>query len=136
MGTGKPGVAIVGLGLIARTHATAYRQLANLVDLVAVCDIDREQALSFGAEFDARAVFDLADVIADPAVDIVDLILPHHVHEQASIAVLDAGKHLLMEKPVAGTFAESERILERAEASGVHFMVAENSRYAAAYLAL
>ncbi len=136
MGTGKPGVAIVGLGLIARTHATAYRQLADLVDLVAVCDIDRARATSFGAEFGARPVFDLADVIADPAVDIVDLILPHHVHEQASVAVLDAGKHLLMEKPVAGSYAESVRILRRAEASGVHFMVAENTRYAPAYLAV
>ena len=136
MGTGKPGVAIVGLGLIARTHATAYRQLADLVDLVAVCDIDRDRAPAFGAEFGARPVFDLADVISDPAVDVVDLILPHHVHRQASIAVLDAGKHLLLEKPVAGSYAESEAILRRAEASGVHFMVAENTRYARAYLAV
>ncbi|MHB8892008.1 MAG: Gfo/Idh/MocA family protein [Candidatus Limnocylindrales bacterium] len=136
MGTGKPGVAIVGLGLIARTHATAYRQLADLVDLVAVCDIDRDRATAFGAEFGARPVFDLADVISDPAVDVVDLILPHHVHRQASIAVLDAGKHLLLEKPVAGSYTESEAILRRAEASGVHFMVAENTRYARAYIAV
>jgi predicted dehydrogenase len=136
MGTGKPGVAIVGLGLIARTHATAYQQLADLADLVVVCDIDRDRATAFGAEFGARPVFDLADVIADPAVDVVDLILPHHLHTQASFAVLDAGKHLLMEKPVAGSYPESVAILRRAEASGVHFMVAENTRYAPAYLAV
>ena len=136
MGTGKPGVAIVGLGLIARTHASAYRQLSDLVDLVAVCDTDHARARSFGIEFGARPIFDLAEVVADPSIDVVDLILPHKIHEQAALAVLDAGKHLLMEKPVAGSYAESARILGRAEELGVHFMVAENTRYAPAYLAV
>jgi UDP-N-acetyl-2-amino-2-deoxyglucuronate dehydrogenase len=136
MGTGKPGVAIVGLGLIARTHATAYRELADLVDLVVVCDIDQARATAFAAEFGGRPAVDLAEVIADPAVDVVDLILPHHLHPEAAFAVLDAGKHLLLEKPVASSYAESEAILRQAEASGVHFMVAENTRYAPAYQAV
>ncbi len=44
MNGSKPGVAIVGLGLIARTHAAAYKQLDDLVDLVNVCDVDRAAA--------------------------------------------------------------------------------------------
>ena len=136
MDSHKPGVAIVGLGLIARTHAAAYQGLADRVDLRVVCDRDRERAASFGAEFGARPVFDLADVLADPDIDIVDLILPHHVHVSASIATLDAGKHLLLEKPVAGTYPESATILRRAASTGLHFMVAENTRYAPAYLAV
>ncbi len=134
MGGTRPGVAIVGLGLIARTHATAYRQLAGVVDLVRVCDVDRARAIEFAAEFGGIATFDLAEVIADPDVTVIDLILPHHLHLEASMAVLDAGKHLILEKPVAGTYAESEAICRRAEEAGVHFMVAENTRYAAAYV--
>ena len=132
----KPGVAIVGLGLIARTHATAYRQLADLVDLALVCDIDRAKAVAFAAEFGARPAFSLDEVLADPGIAIVDLILPHHLHVEAAQAVLDAGRHLLLEKPVAGSYAESATIVRRAEGSGVQFMVAENTRYAAAYAAV
>lgn len=136
MGGSKPGVAIVGLGLIARTHATAYRQLANVVDLVSVCDIDRDKATQFAHEFGGKPEFELDHVIADPNVDVVDLILPHHVHLEAAMAVLDAGKHLIIEKPVAGTYEQSTSICRRAEQTGVHFMVAENTRYAAAYVAV
>jgi predicted dehydrogenase len=130
------GVGIVGLGLIARTHATAYRRLADVVDLVAVCDIDRPVANQFAREFGGEARFDLQELIDDPRVDVVDLILPHHAHVPAAMAVLAAGKHLIIEKPVAGTFEESLAICRRAEAAGVHFMVAENTRYVAAYAAV
>jgi UDP-N-acetyl-2-amino-2-deoxyglucuronate dehydrogenase len=131
----KPGVAIVGLGLIARTHAVAYQRLAALVDLVSVCDIDRARAEQFASEFGARACFELQEVIDDPAVDVIDLILPHHLHHQAAMAVLEAGKHLIIEKPVASTYREAMDICLKAGASGVHFMIAENTRYVAAYMA-
>jgi UDP-N-acetyl-2-amino-2-deoxyglucuronate dehydrogenase len=134
MGTAKLGVGIVGLGLISRTHAMAYKQLADVVDLVAVCDIDRPVATKFAGEFGAKACFDLQDVINDPDVDVVDLILPHTLHHDAAMAVLNAGKHLILEKPIAGTYAESLAICKRADEAGVHFMVAENTRYAPAYV--
>lgn len=136
MSPSRPGVAIVGLGAIARTHAAAYRRLADVVDLVAVCDIDRDLATRFAAEFGGTATFDLREVIDDPRVDVVDLILPHHVHVAAAMSVLEAGKHLIIEKPVAGTYAEALAICRRAEEAGVHFMVAENTRYVAAYMAV
>ena len=135
MPAGKPGVAIVGLGLIAQTHAEAYRRLGDSVDLVAVCDIDRTRAEAFAAEHGTRARFELQEVLADPAVDVVDLILPHHLHHQAALAVIDSGRHLIIEKPVAGTHAEAVDICGRAAAAGIHFMIAENTRYAAAYMA-
>lgn len=135
MSNSRPGVAIVGLGLIARTHATAYRMLSDRIDLVSVCDSDHAHAQRFAAEYETKPRYDLAEVISDPAVDVVDLILPHHIHLDAAMAVLDAGKHLILEKPVAPTYRESVAIARRAKASGVHFMVAENTRYAAAYLA-
>ena len=136
MRASKPGVAIVGLGLIAHTHAAAYQRLDAMVDLVSVCDIDHEKAEGFARELGARACFELREVIADPAVDVIDLILPHHLHHQAAVSVLKAGKHLIIEKPVAGTVREAMDICRQAEASGVHFMIAENTRYVAAYVAV
>lgn len=135
MGSSKLGVGIVGLGLIARSHATGYLQHADVAEIVRVCDINRETATGFAAEFGGTPSFDLREVVNDPDVDVVDLILPHSLHVEAAMAVLDAGKHLVIEKPVAGTYLESRAICRRAEESGVHFMVAENTRYVAAYMA-
>jgi UDP-N-acetyl-2-amino-2-deoxyglucuronate dehydrogenase len=136
VGASKLGVGIVGLGLIARTHGTAYKQMSDVVEIVGGCDIDRSAAARFAAEFGGKTYTELQAVIDDPAVDIVDLILPHHLHHAAAMAVLNAGKHLILEKPVAATYAESLAICQRAKESGVHFMVAENTRYAAAYMAV
>jgi len=134
----RPGVAIVGLGLIARTHATAYWALADAgkVNLAAVCDIDAEKAQAFAAQFGGKPVTSLDDVITDHAVDVIDLILPHHVHLAAALAVINADKHLIMEKPVADNVADSETIVRAAQAAGIHFQVAENTRYAVAYQAV
>jgi len=135
MGASKLGVGIVGLGLIARTHAAAYKALVD-VDVIVGCDIDPSAAARFAGEFDCKTYSDMQDVINDPDVDVVDLILPHYLHHEAAMAVLDAKKHLIIEKPVAGTYRESMSICQKAEEAGVHFMVAENTRYIAAYMAV
>ncbi|MGW4407374.1 Gfo/Idh/MocA family protein [Nonomuraea sp. NPDC004702] len=136
MSVSKPGVGIAGLGLISKTHAAAYQRMSDVVDLVAGCDVDPGAASAFTAEFGAKTYTGLQDLIEDPRVDVVDLILPHHLHHDAAMAVLDAGKHLILEKPVAPTYEQSVAIQRRAAEAGVHFMVAENSRYIAAYQAV
>lgn len=136
MARSKLGVGIAGLGLISKTHAAAYRRMDDVVALVAGCDVNPAAAAQFAAEFGTETVSDLDTLIADPRVDVIDLILPHHLHHEAALKVLDAGKHLLLEKPVAPTHAQSVEIYRRAAESGVHFMVAENSRYMAAYQAV
>ncbi|MDR2373713.1 MAG: Gfo/Idh/MocA family oxidoreductase [Bifidobacteriaceae bacterium] len=133
MKNGRHGVGIAGLGLIARTHATAYRANADRVDLVAVCDADPEVAERFGDEFGCRSYTAYSDLIADPEVDALDLILPHFLHKQAALDVIAAGKHLLLEKPVAPNYPDSVEIYRRARESAGSFMVAENTRYIAAY---
>jgi UDP-N-acetyl-2-amino-2-deoxyglucuronate dehydrogenase len=136
VGHSKFGIAIVGLGLISKTHADAYKRLPDLVGEVVGCDIDPGARERFASEFQCRTLTDLQQVIADPNIDIVDLILPHHLHYEAAMAVLDAGKHLIIEKPVAGTYREALAICDRSRDVGVHFMVAENTRYIAAYVAV
>ncbi|MFI7613506.1 Gfo/Idh/MocA family protein [Nonomuraea terrae] len=136
MAASKLGVGIAGLGLISKTHAAAYQRMSDVVDLVAGCDVDPKAAAAFADEHGAKTYSDLNDLINDPAVDVVDLILPHHLHYDAAMAVLDAGKHLILEKPVAPTYEQSVAIHRRAVEAGVHFMVAENTRYIAAYQAV
>jgi len=132
----KPRVGIAGLGRIATTHATAFSQLADRVELVAVCDTDGDIAAAFAQQFDCRAMTDLQAMIDSPDIDALDLILPHHLHLDAAMATFDAGKHLLIEKPVGSNYADSAAIVKRAAEVGVHFMVAENTRYVAAYQAV
>lgn len=128
-------VGIAGLGLIARTHATAYRQLGDVVELAAVCDVSSSVASTFAEEFGGRPVTDLDALLADPGIDVVDVILPHHLHYETAMKALEAGKHLIMEKPVAPTYQEAVAIYRKAAEAGVHFMIAENTRYMAAYQA-
>ena len=136
MKNGRFGVGIAGLGMIAKTHAAAYALRPGVVELVGVCDADPGVAGRFTAEFGGRAYRELAALIADPDIDVVDLILPHFLHRDAALAVLDAGKHLIIEKPLAPHYADAVAIYRRARQAGVHFMVAENTRYIAAYRAI
>jgi UDP-N-acetyl-2-amino-2-deoxyglucuronate dehydrogenase len=84
--------------------------------------------------FDARVYTDYQQLVDDPEVDMVDILLPHHLHHHAAMEVLKARKHLLLEKPMTMTYKESIEIYETARRAEVHFSVAENTRYVQAYI--
>jgi predicted dehydrogenase len=128
-------VGIAGLGLIARTHATAYRELGDVVELAAACDVNEAVASAFSVEFGGKPMTDLDALLADPEIDVVDIILPHFLHLEAAKKSIAAGKHLILEKPVAPTYGGALEIYRAARDAGVQLMVAENSRYIHAYQA-
>jgi predicted dehydrogenase len=128
-------VGIAGLGVIARTHATAYRELGDVVELAAVCDVNDAVASAFSDEFGGKPMTNLDELLSDPEIDVVDLILPHFLHVEAAKKAIAAGKHLILEKPVAPTYEGALEIYRAARAAGVQLMVAENSRYIGAYQA-
>jgi UDP-N-acetyl-2-amino-2-deoxyglucuronate dehydrogenase len=130
----KIGVGIIGAGLIAPMHAAGFQELPEKAEVVAICDIDREQADTQAMMFGAQVYTDYQQLIDDPAIDLVDVLLPHHLHYPAAMAVLKARKHLLLEKPVAMTYPESVEIVNTARQAGVHFSVAENTRFIKAYI--
>jgi UDP-N-acetyl-2-amino-2-deoxyglucuronate dehydrogenase len=127
-------VGILGAGLIAPDHAAGFQEVPDLARVTAVCDVNRDSAENLATMFDARIHADYRDLIADPGVDLVDVLLPHHLHHPAALAVIRAGKDLLLEKPVAMTYSQSLEIYEAAKKAGVHFGVAENTRYIKAYV--
>jgi predicted dehydrogenase len=127
-------VAILGAGLIAPNHAAGFQEVPNLAQVVAVCDTNRENAENLAVMFDARITADYREILADPNVDLVDVLLPHHLHYEVAMAAIQERKHLLLEKPVAVTYHQSLEIYEAAKKAGIHFGVAENTRYIKAYV--
>ncbi|MCX5734866.1 MAG: Gfo/Idh/MocA family oxidoreductase [candidate division NC10 bacterium] len=124
-------VGLIGVGGIARLHAQGYKDNPT-GELYAVCDVDeslvRERAQEWGAQ---QAYTDYRQLLADPKVDAVEVITPHHLHAPIGIAALEAGKHVSMQKPMAMNVTECDALIEAARRSGKLFRVFENFRYCA-----
>jgi UDP-N-acetyl-2-amino-2-deoxyglucuronate dehydrogenase len=127
-------VGILGAGLIAPNHAAGFQEVPDLAEVVAVCDTNLENAENLATMFDARIYSDYRDLIADPNIDLVDVLLPHHLHYAVALDIIAAKKHMLLEKPVAVTYRQSLEIVEAARKAGIHFGVAENTHFIKAYL--
>ena len=123
-------VGLVGCGYIAEAHVKGFLALPDLVRVTAVCDLDPERARACGAQLGAERVFTSYDaLLAESGVDAVDLCLPHTVHAPATVAAARAGKHVLVEKPIATSLAEADAMIAAAQTAGVTLMVAHNQRY-------
>ena len=77
----------------------------------------------------ARITNDFRHALADPALDAVDICLPHDLHGIVAVAAADAGKHILCEKPIAATLPEADAMIAAADQAGVVLMIAENERF-------
>jgi predicted dehydrogenase len=138
----KVNVAVVGLGFMGVTHIKTYQQLKT-ARIVAVCDAVRlpvkgilpgvagnitgSGALDLGR--DVKVYRELADVLSDPEVELVDLCVPTVVHPEQAIAALKAGKHVLCEKPLALNSALSRKIVQAAQSAKGFFMPAMCMRF-------
>jgi UDP-N-acetyl-2-amino-2-deoxyglucuronate dehydrogenase len=129
------GIGILGAGMITPPHLAGFQEIPGRARVVAVCDLDRERAENLALLCDAAVYTDYLQMIADPAVELVDILLPHHLHYPAALAVIRSRKHLLLEKPVALTYQQALEIYQAAQAAGIHFGVAENTRFIPAYQA-
>jgi UDP-N-acetyl-2-amino-2-deoxyglucuronate dehydrogenase len=130
----KLNVAILGAGLIAPNHAAGFQEVPDLAQVVAVCDTNRENAETLATMFDAQVTTDYHDLLTDPKIDLIDVLLPHHLHYTVAMDIIASKKHLLLEKPIALTYKQSLEICEFAKISGIHFGVAENTRFIRAYI--
>lgn len=123
-------LAIIGVGWAGRRQAQAIRELKGAVNLVALVDNDLDHLASTAAELGvAHHTTDFDRVLADPAIDAVSICTPHPLHAPMSLAAIAAGKHVLVEKPMALTVADATLMIEAAAARGVTLFVAENAAY-------
>ncbi|MEM8787088.1 MAG: Gfo/Idh/MocA family oxidoreductase [Pseudomonadota bacterium] len=101
-------VAILGAGIGAQ-HAAAYAKLSNRFEVVAVCDRDTTRAAAI-APAGARVVAALDPILADQAIDVVDICLPPRLHAAVAVSALASGKHVICEKPLALSLEEVAQI--------------------------
>jgi len=127
--------AIVGCGSIHKKHAGVIGTLSN-VELAVVCDIKPERADASAQKYGARAVYSFEEVLADPAIDAVHLCTPHYLHASQALAALNAGKYVLVEKPLAVTDEEALQLIEASDKSGGKLCVVFQNRYLPAAKAL
>ena len=121
-------VGFIGAGRISDLHALEY--LANeRARIVAVCDIDPQLAQSRGAQWGVapdRIFTDYHALLALPDVDLVEILLPHHLRRQATLDAAAAGKHSSLQKAMALTVAEAGEMIAAAKQACVIFKVFEN----------
>jgi predicted dehydrogenase len=120
-------VGLLGAGMIAGVHAHAYRESPG-VRLVAVADPVPGKADRIAEQYDARVVPDLAAVL-ELGVDVIDICTPPTTHADATIAALEAGCHVLCEKPITRTLDEARRVLAAAEAAPGLLSIGQVARY-------
>jgi predicted dehydrogenase len=119
------GVAIVGCGWAGHRHADAF--IAEGARLQWAVDVDPRRASEVAASRPgARPASSLAGPLADPAVTMIDVCLPHHLHAETCLAAIEAGKDVLCEKPLAAGLSDADRMMEAADRAGTLLMVAEN----------
>jgi len=127
-----PKIAVVGCGYWGSNHA---RTFAELGALYAVCDRHEDRADTLAAMYGVRAM-KFEEVLADPAIDGVVLALPPHHHADQAVAVLEAGKHLLVEKPIALSVADARRVVDAAGRTNLVAMTGHVLRFHPAFEAL
>ncbi|MBI3944489.1 MAG: Gfo/Idh/MocA family oxidoreductase [Armatimonadetes bacterium] len=121
-------VAVVGTGLWGRTHLLAYRQHPR-VNLQRVCDVDPERAARAAAEFGGTACADYQEIAGDEQIDAVSVATPDFLHCQVVLAMLKAGKHVLVEKPLATETGEAREMAQAARAAGKYLSVDFHNRW-------
>lgn len=121
-------LALVGCGSIAGAHARRLQAFAPRMKVTAAVDVNEELARHAAATTGApRVARDVGEVLDE--VDAVLLALPHHLHHSVGLQCLEAGKHVLMEKPLANTEAECLDLIRVAESRDVKLMVAYCMRF-------
>ncbi|MCM3442286.1 Gfo/Idh/MocA family oxidoreductase [Metabacillus halosaccharovorans] len=125
-------VAIIGCGGIANGKHMPSLKKVEAVELVAFCDVIVERAEKAAQEYgikDAKVYENYQDLLEDGTIEVVHVLTPNDSHAEISIAALDAGKHVMCEKPMAKTSQEAHAMLEAAKRSGKKLTIGYNNRF-------
>ena len=122
-------VAVLGCGRMGEVHGEAYAALHDEVRVFyASRNLDRAGA--YAARFGGAGVFgSYEEALGSPAIDLVDICLPDHLHAATAEAAFAAGKHVLVEKPMATSLEDADRMIRAGERAGRALAVAENFRF-------
>jgi len=134
MTNGTVKVGVIGCGAIANhKHLPALKKIPE-ARLAAFCDIFEDRAYKAAKEYGmpgAKTYVDYKDLLTDPSIDVVHVCTPNKSHSFISVDALNAGKHVLCEKPMAKSYAEAQKMLEAAKSSGKLLSIGYQNRYRA-----
>ncbi|HOD15394.1 MAG TPA: Gfo/Idh/MocA family oxidoreductase [Spirochaetota bacterium] len=122
----KINVGFIGCGRISDLHYPGYKS-AGEARVYAVCDADPDTAAARKRQWKAaKAYTDYRELLADPAVDAVEILTPHLAHEEQVIAAAAAGKHISLQKPMTVSLESASRMLGAVSGTGKTFKVSDN----------
>lgn len=129
----KKRFALIGAGVFGEMHARAYSSHYTNhpeAELAVVCDINQERAKAIASTYQVgRFCTDWREIVLDPGIDAASVATPDHLHTEIAVALARAGKHLLVEKPMATAVADCEAMIEAAKEAGVKLMVDFHNRW-------
>ncbi|KAA6438379.1 Gfo/Idh/MocA family oxidoreductase [Dyadobacter flavalbus] len=130
----KTKITILGAGFISDIHLESYHRFVPEAEVVAVYTRDPEKAKAFSEKHQIGQWYDdMERAISESGCDIVDICLPNFLHAQATLLAAKAGKHIIIEKPLAVTLEEADQMLAACRNAGVKLMYAEELCFAPKY---
>ena len=121
-------LGVLGAGIIAKSFMEAAPDVSHL-EVAVICDVAEDAARALAAPQNINWVNDYRVVLQDDSIQAVYIALPHHLHEEATIAAAEAGKHILLEKPMANSLQEADRMLAAQREAGVKLMIGFTHRF-------
>ena len=124
-------IAIIGAGAVAEIHIQAFKTFPDRCEVRALADLYPEKAEKLARRHGISAVVckDYREAVARDDVDLVSICLPPSVHAEAAIAALNAGKHVIVEKPMASSLEECDAMIQASEKSGRLLASIAQNRY-------
>jgi UDP-N-acetylglucosamine 3-dehydrogenase len=120
--------AVIGCGQWGRNHARVYRELPD-VELTAVADMNPQTAKQCGDRYGVPSYNEPNPILNDPKIELVSICTPTITHHEIALAAIEAGKHVLVEKPMTNTVNEAKHLIKKAEKHGVKLSVGFVERF-------
>lgn len=121
-------VGVIGCGSISRQRHTYEYAHNKDVEIVGYFDMYHERAVAMAKDFGGKVYDDVEDLINDPEIEAVSVCVANAKHCEYTVKALNAGKHVLCEKPMAVTLEECEQMVEAAKKNGKHLLIDQNQR--------
>ncbi|MDQ0297950.1 putative dehydrogenase [Salibacterium salarium] len=125
--------AVIGCGSIAKNRHLLEYEANEQVEITAVCDVVEIRLTETAEVYDAAAYTDYKKLLQNEKVDVVSVCLPNALHAPVSIAALEAGAHVLCEKPMATSSQEAQDMINAAERNGRKLMIGHNQRFVSSH---
>ena len=120
--------AVVGVGMFGDTHCRTYFEDPT-IDLVCVCDLDEERAKKAAQKYNCKYTTDSQEIANDPLINVVSVATPDFAHRAVSLQMIEAGKNLIVEKPLSTNVKDAQEITDAAKDKGIKFMTDFQNRW-------